>query len=117
MEIEIGERAMLLMSSAMVVIFKLVVITLGYKVIKLGYDLLLKGVKGEFKFSGSAGGAEANLQSASPGLLFILLGCVVISIAVIEKYPQEATKSEYKYPVSNDGIVLPELKDSDMELD
>jgi hypothetical protein len=112
MELEIGERLTLLVSSGMVVLFKLVTIIIAYKVIKLGYDLLLKGVKGEFEFSTTSGVAKANLKSASPGLLFIILGCILIAITVMEKYPQESTKIVYEPSVEK-----PTLNDGDMEID
>jgi len=68
---------------------------MGYKVIKLGYVLLHEGVKGEFVFVGNVHGAKADLRSASPGLLFVLLGTVIIIIAVTTKFPlHEKIKKE-----------------------
>ncbi len=59
-------------------VLKLVCFVLGFLTIRLGYDLIKAGVKGEFTFKGELGGASADLRSVSPGLLFVLLGVVLI---------------------------------------
>ncbi len=64
----------------LVVLMKIVCFILGYLTIRLGHNLISSGVKGEFKFSGSLMGAKADLVSVSPGLLFVLLGVVLIGI-------------------------------------
>ena len=64
--------------------FKLSVLVIGYLIAKMGYELLVKGVTGEFKFKGSISGAKADLVGASPGLLFLLLGVVLLSMAVFK---------------------------------
>lgn len=51
---------------------------LGFLTIRLGYKLILQGAKGEFKFSGSLAGLKSKLESISPGLLFVLLGIILI---------------------------------------
>lgn len=117
MELEIGERTMLILASGMVIVFKLVVILLAYKTIKLGYDLLLKGVKGDFQFSGGVSGYKADLRSASPGLLFVFLGCAIMAIAIIEKFPQEITKTSESTNVTEPPFEKPPIKDSDWNLD
>lgn len=111
-----GERVMLVIASSMVVFFKLIVIILGYKTIKLGYDLLLRGVKGEFKFSSEISGYKADLRSASPGLLFVVLGCVIMVIAVIEKFPQEVERSSKDLDKKVNSFEKPRLKQSDRSL-
>ena len=55
---------------------------IGYLIIRLGAQLLREGVKGEFKFEGSGGPGKASLASASPGLLFVLLGVVLAGYAM-----------------------------------
>jgi hypothetical protein len=65
---------------------KIVCFILGYLTIRLGHQLISSGVKGEFKFSASMGGAKADLASVSPGLLFVLLGVLLIGYAIgVEK--------------------------------
>ncbi len=71
-----------LISFGLIILMKTVCFILGYKIIKLGYHLIVSGVKGEFKFSSSFAGFKADLASLSPGLLFVLLGVMVIMIAV-----------------------------------
>ncbi|SNY58601.1 hypothetical protein SAMN06297280_3444 [Arsukibacterium tuosuense] len=117
MELEIGERATLIIASGLVITFKLVVLLLAYKTIKLGYDLLLRGVKGEFQFSSDIGGHKADLRSASPGLLFVLLGCAVMYVSIIEKYPQEVLKTTEQRNVEATNIEKPPLKNSDWSLE
>lgn len=117
MELEIGERAMLLVASSMVVLFKLVVIFIAYKIIKLGYDLLLRGVKGEFEFSSNINGVQADIRSASPGLLFILLGCMIIIVAVTEKFPQELETKKEEHILFEGNIEKPYIDESDRSLD
>ncbi len=101
--IDIGERLTLIFSGAITTTFKLVVLVIAYKTIKLGYDLLIKGVKGEFKFSGELQGFKADLRSVSPGLLFVLLGCMVISIAIMTKYERVLNRGQSveKIPITS----------------
>ncbi len=58
---------------------------LGFLTIKLGYKLILQGAKGEFKFSGSLVGLKSKLESFSPGLLFVLLGIILIGYGMSVK--------------------------------
>jgi hypothetical protein len=70
----------------LIVLMKIVCFVLGYLTIRLGYELIASGVKGEFKFAATLGGAKADLASVSPGLLFVLLGILLIGYAVyVEK--------------------------------
>ena len=65
---------------------KIVCFVLGYLTVRLGHQLISSGVKGEFKFSASLGGTKADLASVSPGLLFVLLGILLIGYAMgVEK--------------------------------
>ena len=72
---------------------KIVCILVGFGVVYLGYKLLLAGVKGKFKFSASWLKNKADLASASPGLLFLLLGCFLIGYTL---------SAERKIPVNFD---------------
>ena len=92
---EIGDKLSAILAGCLVITLKLVALIIAYKIIKLGYDLLLRGVKGEFQFSGQVAGNKADLKSASPGLLFLLLGCMVMVIAVTEKFPQKIHLNDY----------------------
>lgn len=66
----------------LVFLLKLTCFVLGYLVVRLGYKLLVAGVKGEFKFQADLKGMRADLASASPGLLFLLLGVFLIGYAI-----------------------------------
>ncbi len=70
-----------------ILIFKLVVLLIGYLIAKLGYELLVKGITGGFKFHAELKGTKADLISASPGIFFIFLATVLITIAVIKDKP------------------------------
>jgi hypothetical protein len=73
-------------SLAMIVAMKIVCFVLGYLTIRLGHSLIASGVKGQFKFAASLGGMKADLASVSPGLLFVLLGVLLIGYAMyVEK--------------------------------
>ena len=61
---------------------KVTAFSLAYLVVKLGFRLLEAGVKGEFKFKASLAGLRADLASVSPGLLFVLLGVVLLGYAI-----------------------------------
>lgn len=61
---------------------KIVCFVLGFFTIKLGHQLIRDGVKGEFTFSADYKGAKGGLVSSSPGLLFLLLGILLIGYAM-----------------------------------
>jgi hypothetical protein len=73
-----------LVSFALIVLEKLVCLILGYMTIRLGYQLIASGVKGEFKFSTKMSGVSADLASVSPGLLFVLLGAMLIGLGIFK---------------------------------
>ena len=77
-------------------IFKLVVLFVGYLIAKLGHDLLIKGVTGEFKFQTKFKESTADLVSASPGLFFILMATILISIGILKDKPFETKVTERK---------------------
>lgn len=80
-----------------VFLLKCLGLVLAYLTIRLGYSLLTAGVKGEFKFSANLHGAKADLASASPGLLFVLLAIALAMYAIGVK-----KVTEYEQP-SNVG--------------
>lgn len=71
----------------MVILLKLVCFIIGYLIIRLGYKLINSGVKGEFKFTGETKGVKGGLVSSSPGLLFVLLGAILIGYAMYVNKP------------------------------
>jgi hypothetical protein len=70
------------LSFALLILMKIVVFILGYLTVRLGHQLIASGVKGEFKFAAELAGVKADLASVSPGLLFVLLGVLLIGYAV-----------------------------------
>jgi tetratricopeptide (TPR) repeat protein len=76
------EELLFLISDSQVTLLKIVSFTLGYLTIRLGYNLITSGTKGEFKFSAEWEGAKAVLASFSPGLLFVLLGIILIGFTM-----------------------------------
>ncbi len=95
-----------------ILLFKLSALFIGYFVVKLGYELLVKGITGEFKFRGSIAGGKADLVSASPGLLFLLLGVILMGTAVLKDKPFLTTSKIPPQPSSNHSgdSKKPELK-------
>ena len=69
--------------------FRILSLVIGYCIVRIGYKLILSGVKGEFKFSSDFKGIKAGLVGSSPGLLFLLLGVLLMISAVMdsEKLP------------------------------
>jgi hypothetical protein len=82
MEITVSTQELILGNLLLLFVLKIVVFILGYLTIKLGAALLREGVKGEFKFKSELHGFGADLQSGSPGLLFVLLGIGLIGFAM-----------------------------------
>ncbi len=86
-----------MMSIVAVVAIKLTAMIAGYKIVALGHDTLVKGIKGEFDFSGDAGqNNRVTLKSTSPGLLFVLLGSLLIGWSIFVDKPityHEGTKT------------------------
>lgn len=76
---------LILINLTLVFIFKVILLFIAYLVIKLGYQLLVDGVKGEFKFKSNISGLKADLVSASPGTFFLLLGVIVLIFALKDK--------------------------------
>ena len=72
-------------TAATVLAFKITTLVVGCKITKLGYDLMLKGITGGFKFTGEYAGIKGGLISSSPGLLFLLLGVVLLCIGVMNE--------------------------------
>ncbi len=87
-----------------VLILKITVLIIGYLIVRLGYDLLVKGVKGEFKFKGNFSGVKADLASASPGLLFLLLGVILICATVFIARPGKNNNVNRSIPIISKSI-------------
>jgi len=79
---EISNQWAFVLSFALVILMKIVCFILGYLTIRLGHQLIASGVKGEFTFSAKLGGVKTDLASVSPGLLFVLLGILLIGYAM-----------------------------------
>jgi hypothetical protein len=77
----------------LVFILKLTCFLLGYSIIRLGYQLMSEGVKGQFKFTSEFRGIKGGLASSSPGLLFVLLGTLLIGYALYVKKSFDLTNS------------------------
>ncbi len=77
-----NNKDVVMLNLALLFLLKIVCFVIGFLIVRIGAELLREGVKGEFKFGGSAGNGNVNLTSASPGLLFLLLGVILISYAM-----------------------------------
>lgn len=77
-----NEYVIVVIAIASNAIIKLVCFYLGYSIVKLGYNLITQGVRGEFKFFAEYTKLKGGLISASPGLLFLLLGVILIGYAM-----------------------------------
>lgn len=66
---------------------RIAAIAAGTYVVWLGHNTLVRGVKGEFNFEGP----HWRLKGSTPGLLFVLLGCLVIGWALATRHYGEET--------------------------
>lgn len=107
---EIGLHLITVLS---ILAFKLSALIIGYLVVKLGYELLVKGITGEFKFKGSIAGGKADLVSASPGLLFLLLGIVLMGTAILKDKPFSTASTSLP---SSSANPLSDLKKPELNL-
>ena len=93
-------------------IVRLAAIAAGVYVVWLGHHTLVIGIKGEFQFEGSF----AKLKGSSPGLLFVLLGCLAIGWALQSKHSgeYEATMTGRPATAATGGVVphVPDLPSS-----
>lgn len=86
--------SVVIMHGTYVLVLKVTCFILGYLIVKIGAGLLRDGIAGEFKFSASLPGAKGDLVSASPGLLFLLVGGVLIGYALWVPKPAEFQSEE-----------------------
>lgn len=82
-----AEAVYYLLTILPILIFKLALLWAGVTVVRMGYELLLRGVVGDFKFQGGFKGVKADLISASPGLLFALLGVALLAVGALVDKP------------------------------
>ena len=75
-------QAIMIYGLTTVFVLKLVCFVLGFLVVRIGAGLLRDGITGSFTFKTELNGAKADLASASPGLLFVLLGVALIGYAM-----------------------------------
>jgi hypothetical protein len=63
-------------------VVRLAAIAAGTYVVWLGHNTMVRGIKGDFEFSGKF----YRLKGSVPGLLFVLLGCLAIGWALQAKH-------------------------------
>jgi hypothetical protein len=92
-----------------ILLFKLSVLVAGVLITWMGYKLMVKGVTGEFKFSSDFKGLKSGLASASPGLLFLLLGVMLLLAAVLKdkRFETEGINSSEKQKPAPARAILP----------
>ncbi|GGF29040.1 hypothetical protein GCM10011611_38900 [Aliidongia dinghuensis] len=73
--------------------FKIAALLVGYLVARLGFQLLVMGVKGEFRFRSTFKAGSVDLISVSPGLFFTLMATVIITVGVLKDKPFETSFS------------------------
>ena len=118
----ISPENLYLISFSLIILMKIVCFILSYKIIKLGYNLISAGVKGEFKFSSDFIGFKSDLQSLSPGLLFIVLGVLLMMVAIFtDKAITFQSSKKTAPPVAvdstgafNDSTIIPEAGEFNM---
>jgi len=91
----------------MTFVLKIVAFMLGFLTIKMGNNLMKDGIKGGFKFSTEAKGIKGALESGSPGLLFVLLGIVLIGYAMFLKKGVELSEYSTTEPLIKRQVIIP----------
>ena len=101
---------LVLLNLTYLLILKLSCFGIGFLIVRLGHSLMLAGAKGEFKFIGSLAGMKSDLATASPGLLYLLLGTTLIGYAMfVDKEigrDQKPVRPELSLPAPN--VALPQ---------
>src|SRR6266478_4968617 len=90
-------------------LFKIAALIVGYLLAKLGYDLLIKGITGQFRFKSDLKGIKADIVSASPGTLFIVLATVLLIFAVVADKPFSTRIATSPPSIRRDATDKPEL--------
>jgi len=104
MEAIAGSQANVLANLILGFSMKYLALVLGFGIVFLGYKLLKAGVKGEFTFRGEWLNNNVDLASASPGLLFVLLGVILMSYAIFsERYINIEYQINSEQPVAGDN--------------
>jgi hypothetical protein len=81
------DQGIYLATLSAMLLLKIVVFILGYLAIKIGASLLREGIRGEFHFKSEFQGFKGDLASASPGLLFLIVGGILIGYAITVEKP------------------------------
>jgi|EndMetStandDraft_4_1072995.scaffolds.fasta_scaffold00316_6 hypothetical protein len=105
----------LVLPSILLFLMKIICFTLGYLIVRLGYKLISAGVTGKFNFTADMKGTKLGLASSSPGLLFVLLGTILIGYAIKVDKSVDYTKSVN--PANEDGASLIIKKNSNGKVD
>ncbi len=81
-------------------IIRIAAIAAGVCIVWLGHNTMIRGIKGEFEFEGQFG----KLKGSTPGLLFVLLGSLVIGWSLQTTASGEfGTKDESQTTVSSNN--------------
>ncbi len=75
----------------------------GIYIVWLGHNTMVRGIKGEFEFAGRFG----KLKGSTPGLLFVLLGCLAIGWALQAKHEGSTSAPASGAPVTSQGRIIP----------
>ena len=84
---------------------RLAAIAAGTYVVWLGHNTFVRGIKGDFEFDGK----WAKLKGSSPGLLFVLLGCLSIGWALQATHQGEVQTTEQVITDEPSSPNVPEL--------
>ena len=102
---EINEFHIVLFHIISVTVLKMTCFVLGFLTIRFGYYLVRDGITGQFKFSTKFQGISADLQSVSPGLLFLFLGIFLIGYAMfVEKTGNFRSEERIEQPINEPGL-------------
>jgi hypothetical protein len=85
MNSDLTTNQLILINLILLFLLKVLLLLLGFLTIRIGSKLVREGVKGEFKFNTEAEGYKAALESGSPGLLFVLLGSILLGYGIYVK--------------------------------
>ena len=78
-------------------------IAAGTYIVWLGHNTMVLGIKGEFEFAGRFG----KLKGSTPGLLFVLLGCLAIGWALQARHGGSTSTTASGAPAPVQGPIIP----------
>ena len=103
-----SNETMFIIGLSYLFVMKIVCFVIGFFIVRIGASLLRDGISGQFTFKYEFTGVKGDLASASPGLLFLLLGCLLIGYSLALDKVATYEKTETSAGPAAGAMPLPE---------